>query len=173
RRDDEHRLVLALIEDVAQPRFELGQRHVLLVDRQPLVSGVVEHDLADVGRDVGGLLGLGRQVDVDTLLGERQGGHEDHDQHEQHVDQRRDVHAGGGMRAARRKDFAGAGTGVCVRLYLPPLGAPAVFFGSVIRPMSSMPAWRSWSIAAMTAPYSTSSSALMRTTFSLAFSRIS
>src|SRR5262249_47445006 len=158
---------------VAQPRFELGQRHVLLVDRQPLVSGVGEDDGGDVGREVGGLLGLGRQVDVDTLLGERQGGHEDHDQHEQHVDERRDVHVGGGMRDLRLNDFVGAEMVVCVRHYLPPLGAPAVFFGSVIRPMSSMPAWRSWSIAAMTAPYSTSSSALMRTTFSLAFSRIS
>src|SRR5438067_8542942 len=172
-RDDEHRLVLALVEDVAQPRLELGQRHVLLVDGQTLVGGVIDHDLADVGRDVGGLLALRRQVDVDALLRERQGGHEDDDQHEQHVDERRDVHVRTGVRHFSGDDLVGAEVMVCVRHYLPPVGPSAVFFGSAIRPMSSMPAWRSWSIAAITALYSTSSSALMRTTFSLAFSRSS
>ena len=32
---------------------------------------------------------------------------------------------------------------VCVRHYLPPVGPPAFFFGSVMSPMSSMPACRS------------------------------
>ena len=76
--------------------------HVLLVDRDLLVGRVLEHDLADVGR-AAAVVGLrfGRQVDVDALLGERQGRHEDDEQHEQHVDQRRDVHVRAGMR-----DFA-------------------------------------------------------------------
>src|SRR5205823_14018610 len=119
-----------------------------------------------------GLLALGRQVDVDALLGEREGGHEDDDEHEQHVDQRRDVHVRTGVRDLTGDDLVGAEVVMCVRHYLPPVG-PAVFFGSAMRPMSSMPAWRSWSIAAITALYSTSSSALMRTTFSFAFSRSS
>src|SRR4029079_17785077 len=111
--------------------------------------------------------------DVDALLGQRQGGHEDDDQHEQHVDERRDVHVRTGVRHFAGDALVGAEMMMCVRHYLTPRRAPALFLGSVIKPMSSMPAWRSWSIADMTAPYSTSSSALMRTTFSLAFSRSS
>src|SRR5439155_21547422 len=159
---------------VAQARLEVLHRDVLLVHRQFMVRRVVQHDLADVGCHVGRLLALGRQVDVDALLRERQRRHEDDDQHEQHVDERRDVHVGGGMRHFRPDDLVGAEMVMCVSHYLPPVAPmPGACLGSVISPMSSMPACRSWSIAAMTAPYSTSSSALMRTTFSLLFSRIS
>ncbi|MCL6498623.1 MAG: glycosyltransferase, partial [Firmicutes bacterium] len=42
--DDEHRLLLALLEDVAQPRLELGHRHVLLVDRDAAVGRELEHE---------------------------------------------------------------------------------------------------------------------------------
>ena len=55
-----------------------------------------------------GVLGLGRQVDVHALLGERQGGHEDDEQHEQHVDERRDVHVRVGMRDLALDDLVGA-----------------------------------------------------------------
>src|SRR6185295_7212271 len=124
---------------------------------------------ADVRRDVGRFLGFRRQVDVDALLRERQRRHEDDEQHEQHVDERRHVHVRAGMRDFRRDDLVGAEVMVRVCHYLPP--APSLpFVRSVISPMSSIPAWRSWSIAAITAPYSTSSSALMRTIFSLEFS---
>ena len=45
---DEHRLVLARFEDVRAAALELGDGHVLLVDRDLLVGRVLEHDLADV-----------------------------------------------------------------------------------------------------------------------------
>ena len=46
---DEHRLVLALLEDRPETLLELADGDVLLVDRDLLVGGVVEHDLRDVG----------------------------------------------------------------------------------------------------------------------------
>ena len=124
----EHRLVLALFEDVAQPLFELRQRDILVVDRDFLVGRVGQHDLADVGRDVGRPLGLGRQVDVDPLLGEVQGRHEDDQQHQQHVDQRRDVHVATGMRDFAGDDLVGAEVVMCVSHYWAPFAPPAVFF---------------------------------------------
>ena len=104
-------------------------RDVLLVDRDPPVRREVQHDLADVRRDVGALLGLGRQVDVDALLGERQRRHEDDEQHEQHVDERRDVHVRTGVRDLALDDLVGAEMLVCVCHYLPPLPGLALPFG--------------------------------------------
>src|SRR5581483_5604208 len=171
--DDEHRLVLALIEDVPQTRLELRRGDVLIVDGDLPIARVVHHDLADVRLVGRRLAALRRQVDVEPLLRQRQRRHEDHDQHEQHVDERRDVHVGAGVRDFRPDDLVGAEVMMRVRHYCPPAAPPGFDFGSVTRPMSSTPAWRSWSIAVMTAEYSTSSSALMRTTFSFWFSRIS
>ena len=70
-------------------------------------------------------LGLGRQVDVGALLGHRQRRHEDHEQDEQDVDERRDVH----VRAAGRDDWARDGIGAemlpgDVRHDSPPPGTP-------------------------------------------------
>ena len=109
---------------------------------------------------------LERQVDVDALLRERQGRHEDDQQHEQHVDQRRDVHVRTGVRDLALDDLVGAEVLVCVcHGYLPP-ASPARTLRSVMRPMFSICASRSWSIAAITDAYGASSSALMRTIFS-------
>src|SRR5262245_61575464 len=168
--DDEHRLVLGLVQDVPQARLELLVRHVLVVDRDLLVGRVVDDDLADVRCHVRRLLALCRQVDVDALLRQRQGRHEDDEEHEQHVDERRDVHVRAGVQRLALDDLVGTEMMVCVSHYLPPAAPSAPFLRSVMRPMSSMPACRSWSIAVMTAPYSTSSSALMRTIFSFLFS---
>ena len=51
-----------------------------------------------------------------------QGGHEDDQEHEQHVDERRDVHVRTGVRHLARDDALGAEVLVCVRHYLPPAG---------------------------------------------------
>src|SRR5205807_4803097 len=45
---DEHRLVFALLVDVAKPLFQLRDRDVLLVDGDVPIGRVLEHDLADV-----------------------------------------------------------------------------------------------------------------------------
>ena len=71
------------------------------------------------------LLALRRQVDVDALLRERQGRHEDDEQHEQHVDQRRDVHVRAGVRHFALDDLVGAEVMMCVCHYLPPAAPPA------------------------------------------------
>ena len=92
RAHDEHRLVLALLEDAAQAIFEFGERDVVVVDRDVLVGGVAEHNLRDVDLGLLGGLGFRRQVDVEPALREGQRGHEDHEEHEEHVDHRRDVH---------------------------------------------------------------------------------
>ena len=66
-------------------------------------------------------LGLERQVDVDAPLRQRQGRHEDDEQDEQHVDERRDVHVRAGVRRLARDDFFRAE--MLVRVlhgYLPP-----------------------------------------------------
>ena len=54
------------------------------------------------------VLGFGRQVDVDALCVERQRRHEDDEQHEQHVDERRDVHVRAGVRNLGLDDLVGA-----------------------------------------------------------------
>src|SRR6266571_5675970 len=138
--DDEHRLVLPLIEDVAQLRLEGVEGHIVVVDRDLLVRRVVHHDLTHFRHGLGVLLALGRQVDVDALLRERERRHEDDQQHEQHVDERRDVHVRAGMRNFGLDDLVGAEVMMGVRHYLPPAVSPPVFLRSVMRPMSSTPA---------------------------------
>ena len=54
------------------------------------------------------LLRLGRQVDIETALVERQSHHEDNEEHEQHVDHRRDVHVRIGLRDFGLEDRFGA-----------------------------------------------------------------
>ena len=107
------------------------------------------------------LLRFGRQVDVEAALVERQGGHEDDEEHEQHVDHRRDVHVRVGLRDLALEDAFGAVV-LMGSHYSPPCVVP-LRCGSVMSPMSSMPLARSSSIASITALYSTSSSALMMT----------
>src|SRR5437762_746554 len=169
---DEHRLVLAVLEDGAQPLFEFRERDVLVIDGDLLVRTVHQHDLAD-RRLIHRRVGLGRQVDVETLLRQRQRGHEDDEEHEQHVDHRRDVHVGVRLRDRALEDRVGAV--VLVRVgghYLPPCDSALDALLSVISPTSSMPLARSWSIASMIALYGASSSALMRISFSFLVSRI-
>jgi hypothetical protein len=118
RAGDEHRLVLAGLEDAAEHTLELRHGDVLLVDRDAPVGGVFDDDLTDV--DFLLLLrrlGFGGQVDVDALLRQRQRRHEDDEQHEQHVDQRRHVHVRVGMRGLGGDDLLGAEVLVCVRHY--------------------------------------------------------
>ena len=107
--DVSRRDVRELLEDRPQTRLELGDHDVLLVDRDPLVRGVLHHDLADVDLLLllGGL-GFRRQVDVEPLLREWQGRHEDDEQHEQHVDHRRDVHFRRDFELLGRDDAIGA-----------------------------------------------------------------
>ena len=104
---------------------------------------------------------------------ERQGGHEDDEQHEQHVDHRRDVHVRVGLRVLALEDRFGAEVLVGWPLLASPAAGEPLRRGSVMRPMSSMPLARSSSIASITALYSTSSSALMMTMRSFLSSRIS
>src|SRR5688500_19884391 len=92
-------------------------------------------------------------------------------EHEQHVDHRCDVHVGVRLRDLSLEDSLGA-VMLMDRHYSPPAVPAEDCFGSVISPMSSIPAMRSWSIVSITALYSTSSSALMITIFSVLFSRI-
>src|SRR6266545_4925678 len=47
---DEHRLVLAILEDGAKLFFELVEADVLVVDRDLLVGGVLQDNLADLLR---------------------------------------------------------------------------------------------------------------------------
>jgi hypothetical protein len=54
------------------------------------------------------LLRFGGQVDVEPLLREWQGGHEDDEQHEQHVDHGGDVHVGRSFELLAHHDFIGA-----------------------------------------------------------------
>src|SRR4029079_12548780 len=118
------------------------------------------HNLADVGLDFGLGLRFSRNVDVDALLPERQSREEYDEQHEEHVDQRGDVHVTAGLRDLGLDDLVGPEVMMRVRHYCAPPAPPSTLRFSVPKPMSSMPAWRSWSIAAITAPYSTSSSPL-------------
>src|SRR4029077_12361503 len=90
-------------------------------------------------------------------------------EHEQHVDHRRDVHVGVGLRHRGLENRLGA-VMLMDRHYSPPCILRRV---SVIRPMSSMPACRSSSIVSMTALYGASSSALMMTILSDLSSRTS
>src|SRR5215471_10604307 len=65
---EKHLLVFPLLVDVLELLFELWQRDILFVHGDAMVRRVGQHDLADVWRDVRGLLGFCRQVDVDALL---------------------------------------------------------------------------------------------------------
>src|SRR4029079_18914916 len=144
--DDEHRLSLARFEDVAQARLELVERDGLVVDGDRPVRPVFEDDLVVVG-GAGLVLGFHGQVDVYPLLSERQGGHEDDQQDEEHVDERGDVHVRTGVRDLAGDDPLGAAVLVGVRHY---------FFSclrSVIRAMFSICALRSASMASMIAAY--------------------
>ena len=77
-----------------------------------------------------GLVDLERKVDVDTLLAEGKRRHEDDEEHEQHVDERRDVHLRAGVRGFPRDDPLRAE--MLVRVfhgYLPPTGGVCGAFG--------------------------------------------
>src|SRR5262249_46366320 len=101
------------------------------------------------------LFGLERQVDVDAALRERQRGHEDDQEHEEHVDERRDVHVRAGVRDRPRDDFFGAEMLVCVRHRYCPFFALSSAPGlrSVMSAMFSICALRSASMASMIAAY--------------------
>ena len=69
RADEEQRLVLARLEDVAELVLgALAIGDVLLVDGQPVVGRVLGDDLAERSRPLGVRVGLERQVDVHALL---------------------------------------------------------------------------------------------------------
>src|SRR6185436_4790981 len=116
---------------------------------------VRQHDLADVGRHVRGLLRLSRDVDVHALLREVDHRHEDDEQDEQDVDERRDVHVRTCVQDFRLDDLVGAEVMMRVCHYWPP-PAPAFLFACTISAMSSTPAWCSASIAVITELYSAS-----------------
>jgi hypothetical protein len=92
---------------MSRRRFEPFQRDRLVVHRDRLVRVVFQHDLVVV-RLLHLLFGLERQVHVDALLRQREGRHEDDEQHEEHVDERRDVHVRTGVRDLAANDFLGA-----------------------------------------------------------------
>src|SRR4029450_5535249 len=174
---DEHRLFLAGFEDVAEPRLEILHGHRLVVDGDLPGVRVLEHDLRVVLR-LGRRFRLQRQVDVDAALCQWQRRPEDDQQAEQHVDEGRGVHIRTGGARFSPDGLFGAELLVCVgHDYLPPAGAFGSFFGSVMRPMSSIPTARRLSIASMIALYLASLSPLIRTTFSVlsssaAFTRV-
>ena len=152
RAGDEHRLVLALGEDVAQPALELLDRDILLVDRDAAIGRVVEQDLADVRLSVwfADLVSTGRLMSTPRCVR---------------------------FNAAMKMTSSTSSTSMsgvtfisalaCERLcpydlvgaemmvvchYRPPAALFGSCFGSVISPMSSIPASRSSSIASMTVP---------------------
>src|SRR5262249_20676825 len=107
------------------------------------------------------LLGLERKVDVHPLLRERQGRHEDDQQHEEHVDERRDVHVRTGVRNLAADDLFGAVVRVSVLHYrAPPEVLPSTCLGSVMSAMFSICALRNASMAVMIASYFASLSPL-------------
>jgi hypothetical protein len=136
-RGDEHRLVLALIEDVAQPRLE--PLIVTSCDRDALVGRVVDDDLADVRRDVGRLLALAGRL-TSHLLGERERRHES-PRSTSSTSMSGVTFMSSGVRNLRLDDLVRAEMVMRVRHYLP--RELAVLVRSVMRPMSSIPAWRS------------------------------
>src|SRR5262249_20811912 len=71
------------------------------------------HHLSDWRRSMGST--CLRQIAVDGLLRKRQRGHEDHEKHQQDVDQGRDVHLGAWVGTLRTDDFCGTNTGVGAR----------------------------------------------------------
>ena len=98
------------------------------IERSAAMSSTIWFGSTGLGRR----LGLERQVDVHALLGQRQGRHEDDQEHEQHVDERRDVHVRTGVRHLARDDALGAVVLVGVLHYLPPAVAPGLVLRSVI-----------------------------------------
>src|SRR2546430_3586692 len=154
--DDEHRFLFPRLEDVAQAVLQLGHRDRLMVDRDLFAGAVLEDDLGVVRVLLRGRLRLERQVDVDPPLGQREGRHEDDEQHEQHVDERRHVHVRRRVRDFGRDDLFGAEVFVRVLHYWPPPDvpvAPPLFFCSVMSAMLSICALRSASITSMIALY--------------------
>ena len=104
-------------------------RDVLLVDRDLPVGGVLEHDLADVlACCVGVFVSAGRLMSTPFCV-ERQRRHEDDEQHEQHVDERRDVHVRTGVRHLALDDLVGAEVLMRVRHYLPSRRRVGVLLG--------------------------------------------
>ena len=57
------------------------------------------------------------------------GRHEDDEEHEQHVDERRDVHVRAGVRDLALDDLVGAEMVMCVRHYCPPAAPPRLSLG--------------------------------------------
>ena len=84
-------------------------RDVLLVDRDALVGrrNCSTIWLTSGVTSVVFLLSAGRLMSR-PLLRQRQGRHEDDEQHEQHVDERRDVHVRTGVRNLAFDDYFGA-----------------------------------------------------------------
>jgi tetratricopeptide (TPR) repeat protein len=89
----EQRLVPPLAEHVAQAPFEVLQLHRLLIQLQLTGRGVLQDDRRRGGRRRGRLRLLWNG-EVEPLLRERQCGEEDDQEHEQDVDERRDVRFG-------------------------------------------------------------------------------
>jgi hypothetical protein len=89
--DDIQGLVAPAAEDLAKRLFGRRELHRATVDEQLMVGAVVRDDFrAGLNRWTG--LHVLRDVDVQALLGQRKRGEENDQQHEQHVDQRCDVH---------------------------------------------------------------------------------
>ena len=87
------------------------------------IGVVLERRSAGCRRPASACLVSSGQVDVHALLGQRQRRHEDDEQHEQHVDERRDVHVRAGVRHFALDDLLRAEVLVRVRHgYLPPAG---------------------------------------------------
>src|SRR5690606_15106268 len=97
-----------------------------------------------------------RQVDVDAALSERQGRQEHDEQHEQHVDERRDVHLTGDFGCLRFDDVVSAVV-LSPGHYCSPPSAAVV---SVIRATVSICASLRASIISMMALYGASTSPL-------------
>src|SRR4029079_16390601 len=107
----------------------------------------------------------------DAALRQRQGRHEDDEQNEEHVDERRDVHVRAGVRDRARHDRFGAVVLGRVPHYWAPPAPPGLFFFSVMSAMFSICALRNASITSMIAAYLASLSPLRYTIFSFLSSR--
>src|SRR5437016_1878795 len=90
RRLDEHQLGWARVEDLVEGLVELTHRVGLAVNRIRSIGLELQHDLAGWFLLRLLLLLLGR-LDVERLARHRLRDHEDDQQHQQHVDQRRDI----------------------------------------------------------------------------------
>src|SRR5690606_35855322 len=106
--NEEQGLVVTGLEDLAEAILRCPQWDLLVVHGQAMVRREIGHDLPQDVRSFRVVVRLERQVYVHAALGHWQCRHEDDEQHEEDVDQGRDVHVRRGGHGLPRDDLLGA-----------------------------------------------------------------